>query len=824
MLYHIDKTLSAQHEMLVIRLEGKQEDQEILDLLRKEKCMNHCVYIPHKKTGKFLKLLAPSGNLFFNKKNIVCDFFSRNTFSFYVTDNEIRGQIQTRNDLFDLEECPFICGGPSLIFIHGMTLKFLSTDLTWKLFKQTYYQNPSPTLKQAKDQVVETDEDSPTIIYASNFSSLIKSKPLPILKLTNRTGAFANLWMDFGSGNVQPSTDTDEEKEWESDLLETDFIKKKVDLSHYFCPLDKVGHTLSFLLELGWKILDYKGREVVGDGKLQLSTITDPIHVTIKGKITFDKGEAPLSSLISAYQKENTFVSLDTNTVGLISKDPHIINLAKEGELVTEGIRLRVNKIGAYSDLLQSVDQLDKPLQNLLKSFKAPQSVVLSDQFHGQLRPYQQMGLNWLTFLYKQGFHGILADEMGLGKTVQVLAFLSQIKLALIIVPTSLIFNWKNEIEKFLPGSQVYQHYGPDREDTLPKNGFIITSYGTLLRDLPLFEAQLFQCLILDEAQWIKNRRTQVFQAVCKLHANFRLSITGTPIENRLDELFVQFHFLIPNLLDKEDLNAVADPHLIKRIKKKVRPFILRRTKEQVAKDLPKKIEQNLWIEMDPEQRLGYDTFLLSAQNNLIKKVQIDGTSKHRMELLETILRLRQICCHPLLVNSVEATKSAKLEVLLNDMETIQSEGKKALIFSQFTSMLSLISQRVQEKGWNFCYLDGKTKNRGKIVDIFQNEPSISFFIISLKAGGVGLNLTEADYVLLFDPWWNPAIENQAINRAHRIGRKDTVIAKRYLMRDSIEEKMMQINAKKQKIVSDILDENFENTQLSKEDFLYLLN
>lgn len=823
MKYHIDKKLSAQHEMLVIRLEGTEKDRDILEMLRKEKCVNDYVHIPHKKTSNVLKLLAPTGNLFFNGKNIMCDFFSRNIFSFYVTDNEIRGQIQTRNDLLDLEECTFICGGPSLIFIYGITLKFLSTDLTWKLFKQTYYQNPPPTLKQAKDQIIEDDEDSPTIIYASSFPSSTKPKPLPILKLTNRTGAFANLWMDFGSGKIHPSTHTDEEKEWENDLLETDFIKKKVDLSNYFCPLDKVRDTLSFLLELGWQILDYKGREVVGGGKLQLSTKSDAVHVIIKGSMTFEERTAPLHSLVCAYQKEDTFVSLDTNTVGLISKDPRILDLAKEGELVTEGIQLRINKIGAYSDLLQSVDQLDKPLQNLLKSFEAPKSVSLSKQFCGELRPYQQVGLDWLTFLYKRGFHGILADEMGLGKTVQVLAFLTQIKSALIIVPTSLIFNWKNEIEKFLPGRQVYQHYGPNREDQLPDNEIIITSYGTLLRDLSLFEAQHFQCLILDEAQWIKNRKTQVFQSVCKLNTDFRLSITGTPIENRLDELFTQFHFLIPDLLEREDVNTAGDPHLMKRIKKKVRPFILRRTKEQVAKDLPDKIEQNLWIEMNPEQRLGYDTFLSSAQNNLLKKVQINGASKHRMELLETILRLRQICCHPLLVNSVETAQSAKLEVLINDMETIQSEGKKALIFSQFTSMLSLISQRVQDNGWNFCYLDGKTKNRGEVVDTFQNDPSIPFFIMSLKAGGVGLNLTAADYVLLFDPWWNPAIENQAINRAHRIGRKDTVIAKRYLMLDSIEEKMMQINANKQKIVSDILDENFENAQLSEDDFLYLL-
>ncbi len=808
MIYHIDKELSAEHEMLVIRLEGVEKDQEILSLIRKERCEEDILFIPFKRTLKLLKPLASTGNLYFNGKNIVCDFFSRNTLSFYVANDFIQGHIQTRNDLIDLQECSFICGGPSLIFIHGITLKFLATDLSWKLFKQTYYQNPPPTLEQIQDEIIEGDEDSPTIEYAATYSTTTASS-VPVLKLVDSSGAFANLWTDSDS----------EIKEWENDLLETDFIKKKVGQSDYFCPLDKVRDTLAFLLELGWKILDHQNRSVLGGGNLELHTSSDDSIITVKGALSFDDQQASLPSLINAYQKNETFISLDSNTVGLLPKNPQILELAEEGELVAEGVKIQMNQVGCCAEFLRTAGQLDAPLQTLLDSFEAPQSISLNSRFHGELRPYQQAGLDWMSFLYQKGFHGLLADEMGLGKTVQVLAFLSQIKSAVIIVPTSLIHNWKSEFHTFLPDSPVHLHYGPDRESTLPDDAFIITSYGTLLRDLSLFKSHSTEALILDEAQWIKNRKTQVFQAVCQLDARFRLSMTGTPVENRLDDLFSQFHFLMPDLLEAEE----CTPEHLPRIKKKVRPFILRRTKDQVAKDLPEKIEQNLWIEMNPDQRRDYDQFLSKAQNSLVKKVQVDGLSKHRMEVLETILRLRQICCSPLLVNSLESTQSTKLDVLIHDMETIRSEGKKALIFSQFTSMLGLISNRVREKGWNACYLDGQTKNRGDVIESFQNDSSIPFFLMSLKAGGVGLNLTAADYVLLFDPWWNPAMEDQAINRAHRIGRKDTVIAKRYLTTDSIEEKMLHINNSKKKIASDLLNDNFIDTSLTEEDFLYLL-
>jgi SNF2 family DNA or RNA helicase len=327
----------------------------------------------------------------------------------------------------------------------------------------------------------------------------------------------------------------------------------------------------------------------------------------------------------------------------------------------------------------------------------------------------------------------------------------------------------------------------------------------------------------LDEAQTIKNAETQTARAVCELNARFRLTITGTPIENHLNELWSQFRFLMPDLLGEqasfqaEVQASSADSRFLQRIRRRIKPFILRRKKEEVAKDLPEKIEQVVWIEMTPEQRSFYDQFLANAKRSL------DG--KGRMEVLESILRLRQICCHSLLVAD-EVSESAKLEALLEDLDTIREEGKKALIYSQFTAMLSLIGKALKAKEWNYAYLDGSTTNRAEVVDSFQNDPEISLFLISLKAGGIGLNLTSADYVLLFDPWWNDAAENQAVNRAHRIGRIDTVIAKRYIIAESIEEKMMTLKAHKRGLIAGILDhDDFSaGSTLTDEDLRYLLS
>jgi SNF2 family DNA or RNA helicase len=300
-----------------------------------------------------------------------------------------------------------------------------------------------------------------------------------------------------------------------------------------------------------------------------------------------------------------------------------------------------------------------------------------------------------------------------------------------------------------------------------------------------------------------------------------RISLTGTPVENHLQELWSHFHFLIPSLFDSQDTfeasvqASQSDKRYLERIKKKIQPFLLRRRKQDVLQDLPSRIDQTILIEMENSQRNLYEQLLIQFKGGLLKKIELEGVKKHRMEILEALLRLRQVCCHPLLVSSLtteEIPTSAKFEHVLQDLETIVEEGHKVLVYSQFTSMLKLFTKAANEKQWQYSYLDGQTADREKVVNTFQKTASQSIFFISLKAGGVGLNLTAADYVFLYDPWWNEAIEEQAISRAHRIGQKNTVITKRFVMAETIEEKMMQLKAAKRSLIFNILDS--ENTSL----------
>ena len=415
-------------------------------------------------------------------------------------------------------------------------------------------------------------------------------------------------------------------------------------------------------------------------------------------------------------------------------------------------------------------------------------------------------------FLYRSGFHGLLADEMGLGKTVQVLGFLSQLEInhpILIVMPTSLLFHWKKEVRTFLPHLDVYVHSGSDRLDSLEGKSLILTSYAILRQDHALFSERYFECVILDEAQMIKNPEAQVSQCAFSLQAKMKLALTGTPVENRWDDLWSLFYFLMPELLgDRKTFSA-----RVSLLKKKLRPFILRRTKEAVAKDLPEKIEQTVWVEMEEPQRAFYEEWLKKTKKGLT-------SASKRFEILEAILRLRQICCHPDLVDGSAAVASAKLERLLLDIETVVQEGRKALIYSQFVSMLSLIKKELQERGIAYVYLDGSSQDREAVVNRFQEDPATPLFLISLKAGGVGLNLTAADYVFLYDPWWNNAVESQAIDRAHRFGRKETVIARRYVVETSIEEKIMHLKAHKAGLSKGLFDFDQEMADLSLDDLL----
>lgn len=824
------------------------------------------IHVSVAQTIPLLNLIAHK--LYFNQKQLVCDFYGKNDFYYEITalpDNKIsvQGYLTGRSIAISLADCSLIGAGKPHWFIHGISLKIITTDVSWKELQQAREpqilegSQKAFFLEEAKDNEIEV------IIKEGTLSDVHQqSDPHPVLKLKDRLGAFAELWMDYGHGNLVKFDDPKEtlkdahgkllfkrqrqpELGWEKDLLETDFIKKAVGTTDYYCPVDKIAKSLTFLLEIGWQIQDWKNSKVIRHESLKLNVEEVGDIIAIRGKVCYETHEADVGSVIGAFNRREHFVQLNAGTVGLLPpKENKFIlqDIADDVEIVGNDLHAKKSHFGTLSTLFDHA-QVSPSLESLKEKwghFGGIQEVKASAAFKGELRPYQQTGLNWLSFLDEYGFHGILADEMGLGKTVQILALLSTLdtnKPHLIVLPTSLLFNWKNEIHRFLPSYSCYVHQGPNRSKTieeLSRHSIILTSYTTLRMDFALFQKIPFYALILDEAQMIKNANTQTAQSVYGLSAKLRLCITGTPVENHLNELWSHFHFLIPDLFgslesfEADVLAAQSDKRYLDRIKRKIAPFILRRRKQEVAKDLPERIDQVMWIEMSPEQREMYDEFLSGVRGGLLKKVEVDGLSKHRLEILEAILRLRQICCHPHLVSALTdaspLSSNAKFEALCADLETIVEEGGKVLVYSQFTSMLKIMSKYAKEKGWNFAYLDGTTKDREKVVTTFQEDPSQNLFFISLKAGGVGLNLTAADYVYLYDPWWNNAVEEQAINRAHRIGRHDQVIAKRFVTVESIEEKMMKLKAAKSLVVEELFDSEVTPTNLTVDDLYFLLS
>ncbi|HEV7843845.1 MAG TPA: DEAD/DEAH box helicase, partial [Pyrinomonadaceae bacterium] len=421
-------------------------------------------------------------------------------------------------------------------------------------------------------------------------------------------------------------------------------------------------------------------------------------------------------------------------------------------------------------------------------------------------------------------FGGCLADDMGVGKTIMTLAFLQSLrerglakKASLLAVPRSLIFNWEREAARFTPRLRLLNHATPERTADISDfddYDLVLTTYGLLRRDVEMLMHYEFNYLILDEAQAIKNPLAETAKAVRLLRGTHRLTLTGTPVENNTLELWSQFAFLNPGLLGNVEyfreefstpIERKGDERAAQFLRKMVYPFILRRTKDQVAKDLPPRTERQMTCDMEPAQRKLYDEKRDYYRALLLKLIEDEGISNARFRVLEGLLRLRQICNHPRLAVKTFRGASAKFELLLETLETLRAEGHKALVFSQFTGMLKLLQAELKKRRIPFSYLDGQTRDRQQRVDAFQTDETIPFFLISLKAGGVGLNLTAADYVIHIDPWWNPAVEMQATDRTHRIGQDKPVFIYKLIVRDSVEEKILQLQERKRALVTQLI-------------------
>jgi superfamily II DNA or RNA helicase len=629
------------------------------------------------------------------------------------------------------------------------------------------------------------------------------------------------------------------------------------------------------LAATGWQV-EAEGRLIRSAGKISLSVTSGVDWFDLEGACDFDGAQASLPQLLAALRSGQQFIQLDDGTQGMLPQEwlARYGQLAEFGEAKDDRLRFLPTQASLLDALLAAqeservtVDEVFARLRYRLRSFDGIKPCNEPGVFAGELRHYQREGLGWLHFLDEFGFGGCLADDMGLGKTIQVLALLvdrhrqrpsangsttpAEAKRpaipSLAVVPRSLIFNWVEEAKRFAPTLRVLNYTGLDRRSALEQfndHDLVVTTYGTLRRDAARLNDFEFDYAILDEAQAIKNPSSQSAKACRLLHARRRLVMTGTPVENHLGDLWSLFEFLNPGMLGhnrklqdifsskRAGLEATSDPgsgretaENLAVLSRALRPFLLRRTKQQVLSELPAKTEQTLYCELEGAERKSYNELRDHYRRSLLERIDKVGVNKSKIHVLEALLRLRQAACHPGLLDKKKIDAgSAKLETLLEQVGEIVAEGHKALVFSQFTSLLAIVRRQLDSRGIVYEYLDGKTTNRQSKVERFQTDADCRLFLISLKAGGQGLNLTAADYVFILDPWWNPAVEAQAVDRAHRIGQNRNVFAYRLVAQDTVEEKILQLQARKRDLADAIIsaDKNLLQS-LTAEDLQVLL-
>ena len=569
------------------------------------------------------------------------------------------------------------------------------------------------------------------------------------------------------------------------------------------------------------------------------------IHVNVK----FGKQKANLKQLYKAAKSKSKYVQLDDGSQGIIPEIwlKKFADFFNAGEVLEEMILVPKINFTELSELFED-EVLSREVSVEIENYKSKftkleniPEVKVPDNLKAELRHYQEDGLNWLNFLDDHNFGGCLADDMGLGKTVQVIAFILSLRekhlnnTNLVVVPTSLLFNWQDEVSRFAPDLKIYSHYGPNRPKSnseFSKFEIILTTYGMMLSDIRFLKEFDFNYVILDESQAIKNPESERYKAARLLKARNRLVLTGTPIENNTFDIYGQLSFACPGLLGNKlyfsqvysnPIDQFEDVRRSKELEEKIRPFILRRTKKQVATELPAKTEMVIYCQMGEEQRRIYDKHETELRDYITAKDEAE-LSRSNMHVLAGLTRLRQICDSPALLKEEDAIgdHSSKIDVLIDQIRN-KSAQHKILVFSQFVSMLDLVRKELVHFGIPHEYLTGQSKNRAASVNEFQNNNEVRVFLISLKAGGTGLNLTEADYVYLLDPWWNPAVENQAIDRVYRIGQNKNVIAVRLICPDTIEEKIMKLQESKRKLVGDLIKSEQGGGKMTKEELLDIL-
>ncbi len=589
------------------------------------------------------------------------------------------------------------------------------------------------------------------------------------------------------------------------------------------------------------------GLDVTGDG-VETFTLSEPLQprMTVGRKLEFSLAfessssdpkaalrSASAAAVIRAWQQGESMVPL---LDGGFAPLP-ITFLEEHGHRVRDLLRakdesdqLAPHALPDLARLCEALNTVAPPrinkLKSLLHDFTGLPKARLPADLTADLRDYQRQGVNWLCFVREAGMGAMLADDMGLGKTLQALCAIKG--RTLVCAPTSVMNNWAQEIAKFRPALRCHIYHGSNRQ--LPDDvDVILTTYAIMRLDSEVLCSKTWDTIVLDEAQTIKSPSSQVAQAAYALKGKFRLTLTGTPVENRLDELWSQFHFINPGLLGgRQDFQerfarpmAEGVPGAAKRLQERVHPFMLRRLKTQVARELPSRTEVVLRCTLSAAERGVYDAVRAATMTDVVAKLQEGGSV---FSALEALLRLRQACCHPALVPGQKAKTSSKIELLVETLQEAMDEDHKALVFSQWTGLLDLIEPHLRSQGIAFSRLDGSTRGRGKVVADFQADDGPPVMLVSLKAGGTGINLTAADHVFLVDPWWNPAVEDQAADRAHRIGQTRPVLVHRLVAEDTVEERILLLQGEKRAIAQAALEGSDRGASLTRDDLLALLS
>ncbi len=633
-----------------------------------------------------------------------------------------------------------------------------------------------------------------------------------------------------------------------------------------YATLEAVNKNYDELLNAGFTInadrLDKKFN--IGSLHLDIDYSVDGDWFDVRALVKVGGFEIPFIRLRRHILEGNREFELPDKTVAILPLAwfTQYRNVFELGETINDTLKIHKQHFSILSDI---VDGKQNDVVDKLEKLSMPESLgvmIPPAELKTELRSYQCDGLNWLYWLQSENLGGCLADDMGLGKTVQALALLLfnktrvveepfysdnpaeptlfdqpflKRKTSLIIVPASLICNWDMEIRKFAPSLRVYIYRGNQRKKNISffsDYDIILSSYHIIRQDIEMISGFSFHYIILDESQVIKNPSSMIYRSVNMLKSDHRLVLTGTPVENSLSDLWAQLNFVNPGLLGNlayfrrefvKPIEKLKDKDKEERLKRIIKPFILRRTKEMVASDLPPLTEQVIYCEMTGDQAEAYEKEKSAVRNAILRSMEMHGNEQNTIMVLQGLMRLRQIANHPAMVTEDYAGSSGKFEIVTGDIENVLAENHKILVFSSFVKNLKLYADYLEEKGIGYSILTGASTGRGKIVDNFQNNPDRKIFLISLKAGGVGLNLTAADYVFMLDPWWNPAAEMQAYSRAHRIGQNKNVFVYRFISTMTIEEKIIKLQEKKSKLADTFIQSNNPLNEIDLETILKII-